>query len=82
MALILDISILSLNLEVVDRLHDIDGIDRLGNGADDVVDGALARTCRVIAFHIGPAGLKVKVLPCDTARYDAAGAVPTASGDP
>ena len=72
-------------LEVVDRPYDIDDIHRLGDGANDVldglvgawrlVDGALVHRGRIDALHGGPVLAQVERFPCLAARHDAARAV-------
>ena len=71
--------------EVVDWPHDIDDIHRLGDGADDVldglvgarrlVDGALVHRGRIDALHGGLVLAQVERLPRLAARHDAARAV-------
>ena len=71
--------------EVIDWPHDIDDIHRLGDGADDVldglvgarrlVDGALVHRGRIGALHGGPVFAQVERFPCLAARHDAARAV-------
>ncbi len=72
-------------LEVVDRPHDVDDIHRLGDGADDVldglvgarrlIDGALVHRGRIDALHGGPVFAQVERFPCLATRHDAARAV-------
>ena len=72
-------------LKVVDRPHDIDDIHRLGDGADDVldglvgarrlIDGALVHRGRIDALHGGPVFAQVERFPCLATRHDAARAV-------
>lgn len=71
--------------EVVNRPHDIDDIHRLGDGANDVldglvgvrrlVDGALVHRGRIDALHGGPVFAQVERFPCLATRHDAARAV-------
>ena len=71
--------------EVVNRPHNIDDVDRVGDGADDVldglvgvrrlVDGALVHRGRIDALHGGPVLAQVERFPCLAARHDAARAV-------
>lgn len=71
--------------EVVNRPHDVDDVDRVGDGADDVldglvgarrlVDGALVHRGRIDALHGGPVFAQVERFPCLATRHDAARAV-------
>lgn len=71
--------------EVVNRPHNIDDIHRLGDGADDVldglvgarrlVDGAFVHRGRIDALHGGPVFAQVERFPCLATRHDAARAV-------
>ena len=71
--------------EVVNRPHDVDDIHRVGDGADDVldglvgawrlVDGALVHRGRIDALHGGPVFAQVERFPCLATRHDAARAV-------
>lgn len=71
--------------EVVNRPHNVDDVHRLGDGADDVldglvgvrrlVDGAIVHRGRIDALHGGPVFAQVERFPCFAARHDAARAV-------
>lgn len=71
--------------EVVNRSHNVDDVHRVGDGADDVldglvgarrlVDGALVHRGRIDALHGGPIFAQVERFPRLATRHDAARAV-------